>query len=71
MKLTNVNLEMRLRWRAHRKGWMASPTAAFCGVPFGPDKRDLFAEVMSDIAKRHEERCPICDEETDEGEERE
>lgn len=50
---------------------MASPTAAFCGVPFGPGKRDLFAEVMLDMARRHEKYCPTCDEETDEGEERE
>lgn len=55
------NLGGRLREVAHRRGWIASPSLAWMGVPFGPLKRDLAGEVMRDIARSHDPRtCPIC-----------
>ncbi|MEU2487028.1 hypothetical protein ABZ593_20770 [Streptomyces sp. NPDC012617] len=50
-----------LRTFAHRRGWIASPSLAFRGVPFGPEKRDLAGEVMRRIAEGHDPlTCPIC-----------
>lgn len=50
-----------LRLFLHRRGWLASPSLAFSGVPFGPDKRDLAGEVMRDIAAATSgEPCPMC-----------
>lgn len=56
-----MNRPEGLRRFLHRRGWIASPSRAFLGVPFGPDRRDLAGEVMADIARSHDERtCPIC-----------
>lgn len=50
-----------LRGLAHRRGWVASPTLAFRGVPFGPQVRDLAGEVMANIGRGHDrETCPLC-----------
>jgi hypothetical protein len=51
-----------LKELAHRRGWIASPSLAFMGVPFGPDRRDLASEVMQAVARSHDEAgdCPIC-----------
>lgn len=50
-----------LRALAHRRGWIASPSLAFRGVPFGPDRRDLAGEVMASIWRDHDpETCPVC-----------
>ncbi len=52
-----------VNWRefAHRRGWLASPSAAFRGVPFGPQKRDLAGEVMAAIARNHgPHNCWAC-----------
>lgn len=54
----------RPRWLSlflHRRGWIASPSLAFLGVPFGPDRRDLAGEVMTKIAAAAAvEPCPLC-----------
>lgn len=50
-------------WRrvAHRTGFIASPSLTFMGVPFGPKKRDLAAEVMHSIWGNHDPRtCEVC-----------
>lgn len=50
-------------WRgiAHRRGWIASPSLAFMGVPFGPQKRDLAGEVLASLARDHDPAtCPVC-----------
>lgn len=56
---------MSLRWKlkeiAHRRGWIASPSLAFRGVPFGPQKRDLAGEVLRGLARRCEDgTCSAC-----------
>lgn len=52
-----------LRLFLHRRGWIASPSLAYLGVPFGPDRRDLAQEVMAAISRNHNpETCPICSE---------
>jgi hypothetical protein len=43
------------RW-LHRRGWIASPSLAFWGEPFGPDRRDLAGEVLRDIGRALAER---------------
>lgn len=52
------------RWAkevAHRRGWLASPTLAFAGVPFGPGRRDLAGEVMAAVSGNHDpDTCPVC-----------
>ncbi|MFJ3545479.1 hypothetical protein ACIPQH_25325 [Streptomyces rubiginosohelvolus] len=53
----------RSRWRdfAHRRGWIASPAAAFAGVPFGPQRRQLAVELLTARARQHDPAtCPIC-----------
>lgn len=53
----------RWSWRtfAHRRGWLASPAAAWRGVPFGPERRDLAGEVMARLARRHDPAtCYVC-----------
>jgi hypothetical protein len=45
----NVLVPYSLRVWLHRKGWLASPSAAWMGVPFGPDRRDLAAEVQAAV----------------------
>lgn len=50
-----------LRLFLHRRGWIASPSLAYLGVPFGPDRRDLAGEIAADLARSHDEQtCPIC-----------
>jgi hypothetical protein len=50
-----------LRRFLHRRGWIASPSLAFLGVPFGPARRDLAGEVMSKAAAAAAaEPCPLC-----------
>lgn len=50
-----------LRALAHRRGWIASPSLAFRGVPFGPERRDLAGEVMAAIARNHgPHNCAAC-----------
>jgi hypothetical protein len=45
----------------HRRGWLASPSLSFKGVPFGPDKRDLAGEVMRSIYGNHNpDTCEVC-----------
>ncbi|MFB7337761.1 hypothetical protein ACFC00_40120 [Streptomyces adustus] len=56
-----------LRMLAHRRGWIASQSLAFLGVPFGPKRRDLAGEVLTAIARSHNPAtCPMC---SDPGEE--
>ncbi|MEW2568307.1 hypothetical protein [Streptomyces sp. NPDC047070] len=48
------------RW-LHVNGWLASPSLAWTGVLFGPQKRDLAGEVMAEIARSHDEEwCGLC-----------
>jgi hypothetical protein len=45
----------------HRRGWIASPSLAFLGVPFGPDERDLAGEVARSIAAATaNDPRPVC-----------
>jgi hypothetical protein len=44
-----MNLPRPIRAFLHRRGWIASPSLAFMGVPFGPEKRDLAAEVTPGV----------------------
>jgi hypothetical protein len=56
-----MRLRRKLKLIAHRRGWIASPTLAFQGVPFGPQNRDLAGEVMQDLARRCEDgTCSVC-----------
>lgn len=51
---------MTPRWTlkriAHRTGFIASPSLAFQGVPFGRKKRDLAGDVLRSIGEKHEAR---------------
>ncbi|GGZ23261.1 hypothetical protein GCM10010387_15470 [Streptomyces inusitatus] len=50
-----------LRTLAHHRGWLASPSLAYRGVPFGPQKRDLAAEVQAAIRRAHDPAvCHPC-----------
>lgn len=54
----------RRSWRyiAHRTGFLASPSLAFLGVPFGRKRRDLAGEVMRALSESHDAKtCPLCD----------
>lgn len=56
-----MNPPMWLRLFLHRRGWIASPSLAWRGVPFGPDRRDLAGEVMTSIAAATaNDPCPLC-----------
>ncbi|MFM9590726.1 hypothetical protein ACKI16_29490 [Streptomyces scabiei] len=48
-----MRLPRRLRLIAHRRGWIASPSLAFLGVPFGRERRDLAGE----LATAQDRRC--------------
>lgn len=57
-----MNRPMWLSLFLHRRGWIASPSLAWLGVPFGPDRRDLAGEVLRAIdAALAKEPCPLCD----------
>jgi hypothetical protein len=50
-----------LRKVAHRRGWLASPSLAYQGVPFGPEGRDLAAEIAVSVWRDHDAgQCAIC-----------
>ncbi|MER7047744.1 hypothetical protein [Streptomyces jumonjinensis] len=56
-----MRLPARLRLLAHRRGWIASPSLAYLGVPFGPQKRDLALEVAAALGARCAAgTCAIC-----------
>ncbi|MFD3848191.1 hypothetical protein ACFWVB_20160 [Streptomyces microflavus] len=56
-----MNLPQSVKRWLHQRGWVASPSLAFAGVPFGPEKRDLAGEVMAEIGKEHDPAtCPVC-----------
>jgi hypothetical protein len=56
-----VRLPSRVKRWLHRRGWIASPSLAWAGVPFGPEKRDLAGEVVAAIWKDHDpQTCPVC-----------
>jgi hypothetical protein len=51
-----------LRLFLHRRGWIASPSLAWLGVPFGPDRRDLAGEVLTAVAAATaNDPCPVCE----------
>lgn len=58
-----------LRLFLHRRGWIASPSLAYLGVPFGPARRDLAGEIALAMARSHDAQtcilCPAPDSEDD------
>lgn len=50
-----------LRLLLHRSGVIASPSLAFRGVLFGPQRRDLAAEALQATARAQADRCPLCE----------
>lgn len=57
MRLLPYRLSRRARMIAHRRGWIASPSLAYMGVPFGPERRDLAGE----LAAAQDRRCAAGD----------
>jgi hypothetical protein len=56
-----MQMPKSVRMFLHRRGWIASPSLAFMGVPFGPEKRDLAGDVMRRIAADHDAgNCSVC-----------
>lgn len=56
-----MNAPRPVRAWLHRRGWIASPSLAFQGVPFGPQKRDLAGQVVADIWRGHNPKtCTVC-----------
>jgi hypothetical protein len=61
MRFLPYRLSRWAREVAHRRGWLASPSLAYLGVPFGRERRDLAGEIAADLDRRCAAgECSLC-----------